>query len=430
MQQDYEEITKYELIKPDITLPNHFLGEGVFAKVEKGIYQRHGVKKEVAIKAVKPGKYASDDLITEVQNYLFLSRHKVPFITGFYGHYGLKIVLELLPYTLADKIRPVICGLFKVSKEYWDKKKYVPGKNYFLLATFDNTGCFFYSDSKSQTIQTIPVSMQDFVKLQKIHRTKYQPNALLLPEQLTEIENITGHVLEKTDGLPFQQLQYISWQLGLVYRYFAEIGFIVADPKPDNILLTGNGTIKLCDLGMSFHVDEPQLGARGSAYYMAPETMDISFHRKRVVGNTLASDIYSVGLLLFCMLVIKEEFPYSWFTDEGCLHYYVVTKRGRPPFPADFNDPGLQNIITSAWAHNPAARPTAANLFLMIEDWIKKTAPDLSEKIRMELEKVACKSNDTISGYSQLSQGRHLFFKPKPLVEDPVVSDYSPGLWK
>lgn len=429
MQQDYEDITEYELINPEITLSNHFLGEGMFAKVEKGMYQKHGETRQVAIKFIQPGQYAGEDLKIEVENYIFLLKNKVPYITGFYGFYGLTLVLELLPYTLADKIRPVICGLYKVRREDLDKKRSSRKKNYFLLDTFDNAGCFFYSDGTNQTMTTIPVTRDRFLKLKQLHSKKFYPNALLLPEQLTEIENITGHILEKRDGLPFQQLQYISWQLGLVFKYLAEIGFVDADLKPDNLLLTENGQIKVCDFGMSFPVIKPQIAARGSAYYMAPETMDACFHKRPVVANTLASDMYSFSLLLFCMLVIKDEFPYSWLLELEYLHFYVVTDKGRPPFPADFNDPLLKNIITKAWAQRPADRPTAANMFLMIEDWIKKTSSDLSEKIRMESEKVARKSSDAIAGYSQLSQG-HVFFKPKPLVEDLVVSDYSPGLWK
>lgn len=413
------DMEKYELKNPEIRM-GKALGSGMFATVRRADYQIHGEKKSVAIKIMHPKEYADENFEIEVQNNIFLSEANVKNIVKFYGFFSNEfqywMMFELVHCTLAQKIRPSICGLHLISKEDAIKGKFLNYDSYFLLKNFEESS-FFYSDHKNKTMKTIAIISEQYIELKQIYRDKYDETSLLLSDQIAEIEKITGHILEKKDGLSHQQLRHILWQLGCVFKYFEEIGFVYADLKPDNIGLTEHDKLKLLDFGTAFPLADPLDGPLGNLYYLAPEGLQMVQDKiSGPGGNTLASDRYAYALMLYCALVSRDEFPYNWLFDWDSHYFYVVTERRRPPFPDHFNDPLLQAIIQKGWSHNPADRPTAAAMLEMLEQWI-------------ESKDIGCKSSDSIVGYSQTSS-RNLFFKPIPLVEDSVVSDYSPELWK
>ncbi|KAJ2786626.1 Protein kinase C signaling pathway involved MAPKK protein [Coemansia interrupta] len=87
---------------------------------------------------------------------------------------------------------------------------------------------------------------------------------------------------------------------GLVHLHSYRV--IHRDVKPSNIVVTGRGEIKLCDLGVSGElVDSIAQTFVGTSYYMAPE---------RIQGDRYAvqSDVWSLGLTL--IEVSQNQFPF------------------------------------------------------------------------------------------------------------------------
>ena len=84
-------------------------------------------------------------------------------------------------------------------------------------------------------------------------------------------------------------------------------GMVHRDIKPDNILITRDGTVKLADLGLAKETDEnsslTQTGSGfGTPYYMPPEQA----RNAKYVDNR--SDIYALGATLYHLLTGKLPF--------------------------------------------------------------------------------------------------------------------------
>jgi serine/threonine-protein kinase len=74
-------------------------------------------------------------------------------------------------------------------------------------------------------------------------------------------------------------------------------GYVHNDIKLDNILVTSEGRMKLCDGGLSRTIREmvdgtPDIVARG-CYYMAPEVRDAE-----ILSKPTAGDVFAAGIVL------------------------------------------------------------------------------------------------------------------------------------
>src|SRR5437763_10970118 len=82
---------------------------------------------------------------------------------------------------------------------------------------------------------------------------------------------------------------------GLTAAY--KIGVVHRDIKPQNILISNKGVVKIVDFGLSRSKDSPTITSSdkfmGTAYYTAPEQV-MSSH-----SADIRSDLYSLGIVLF-----------------------------------------------------------------------------------------------------------------------------------
>ncbi len=113
---------------------------------------------------------------------------------------------------------------------------------------------------------------------------------------------ITGETVKsrlKREGrYPVDEALHIIQQVAESLFYaWDETGLIHRDVKPDNIMITEDGIVKLTDLGLAMHHTEwkEDMEISGSPSYMSPE---------QFAGEKLdtRSDIYSLGITLYQML--------------------------------------------------------------------------------------------------------------------------------
>lgn len=110
-----------------------------------------------------------------------------------------------------------------------------------------------------------------------------------------------------------------SAEILLALEYLHSMDLIYRDLKPENVLLTAKGHVKLTDFGLARDVNDKMTAktVAGSPYYMAPEVLLMQ-------GHDTQADWWSLGILIYEMLT------------------------GLPPFYSEDAKKAYQNLLTKA----------------------------------------------------------------------------------
>lgn len=185
------------------------------------------------------------------------------------------------------------------------------------------------------------------------------PNIALLLERHEHylvFEYVTGKDLAailEAGPLSAPEAAAIVRQLLLALDHAHGRGVIHLDVKPDNILVTPHGVVKLTDFGIAKGLDLEAItlaGVRlGTPYYMSPE----QYQGDR---GDLRSDLYSVGVVLFECLGGEPPFTTDIFRVLSDLQ----------PTPLPFLDApeGLTAVIGRALRKRPRDRYQSAREML------------------------------------------------------------------
>jgi len=178
------------------------------------------------------------------------------------------------------------------------------------------------------------------------------------------MEYVQGETLRERlrDPISLEQFFQIARQCaeGLVEAH--EHGIIHCDIKPENIMLTAAGQVKILDFGVAKHMprsdqsstlDSGLLG--GTPAYMAPEVLLEKMPDTR-------SDIFSLGVVMYEMLTRKNPFFTSSFvaTSERILHDLPAAIRIVNPAVPE----GLESVVMKAMAKMAAERYACARELL------------------------------------------------------------------
>ncbi|WP_067478262.1 Stk1 family PASTA domain-containing Ser/Thr kinase [Actinomadura hibisca] len=196
------------------------------------------------------------------------------------------------------------------------------------------------------------------------------PNVVAVYDQRTDGEHVFL-VMEYVPGRTLRELltergrlgpraalevmQPVLAALGAAHR----AGLVHRDVKPENVLITEDGQVKVADFGLARAESDSKMTKTGliigTVGYLAPEQV--------LSGNAdVRSDVYAAGVLLYELLT--GELPHQGESPLAVAYKHV--NEVVPP-PSDLV-PGLprpvDELVAAATAHDPARRPQDANQFL------------------------------------------------------------------
>lgn len=177
-------------------------------------------------------------------------------------------------------------------------------------------------------------------------------------------EEIAYLVMEFVDGIPLSNavrergafdpdtVRSIVGQMALALHAAHEAGVVHRDVKPANVLLAGDGVVKLTDFGIARATGSSGLTKTGemlgTPHYLSPE---------QALGRaaTAASDLYALGVVAHELLTGRRPFDLDTPVATALAHITEPMPTLPSAVPSD-----LLDVISRCLAKDPAQRPASA----------------------------------------------------------------------
>jgi serine/threonine-protein kinase len=175
------------------------------------------------------------------------------------------------------------------------------------------------------------------------------------------MEYCEGRTLKEVVGrtaLPPERAIAIAKQMLVAARFAHRRNVIHRDLKPHNVILDSEDNVKVTDFGIARAgaSDITEVGAiMGTAQYLSPE-------QAQGRSVTEASDLYSIGIVLFEMLTGRAPFE-----GDSAVAVALQHVNQPPPSPRETKPelpPELEAVVLKALAKDPAHRYRDADSFI------------------------------------------------------------------
>jgi len=168
-------------------------------------------------------------------------------------------------------------------------------------------------------------------------------------------------ILEREGRLDVRRSLWIVRQVADALSAVHRLGFVHGDVKPENVLLTRNGSAVLIDLGFARRPGENAPFRKrgivlGTANYLAPEMGNLE------IDGDSSVDLFSLGVMAFETLTGRLPYP------TGNVRETLAAHRGQKPL--DLREiPGhwptsLRRLLSAMLSRRPSARPCASVVML------------------------------------------------------------------
>ncbi|XP_019180833.1 PREDICTED: CBL-interacting serine/threonine-protein kinase 7-like [Ipomoea nil] len=261
-------------------------------------------------------------------------------------------------------------------------------------------------DKKATVAAVEPYILREILAMRRLN---HHPNIVKLHEVMATKTKIYlvmelakgGDLLTKLGGGRFDN--------STARRYFRELisalsfchqnGVAHRDIKPQNLLLDGDGNLKISDFGLSAllseHLKDVFLETTcGTLEYTAPEVMT----RQRYDGAK--ADAWSCGVLLFEFLAGRRPFE-----GRNTSEMFRAISRREFRFPSAASKPA-RKIIHRLLDPDPVTRPTIEELMIK-HPWFKKSSPPALEQVALPDHK-ECKNIRTMNAFDIISMSSGL----------------------
>lgn len=136
--------------------------------------------------------------------------------------------------------------------------------------------------------------------IRRIHSVeKIRPKGWARNEVIVLMELVDGQSLDQLMDMPILEKIRVFRDVADAMAHMNDKGYVHADMKPTNILVTSEGHVKVIDLGQAHPIGKPKERIQGTPGFMAPEQAEV----EKLTEHT---DVYNFGATMYWMLTGKE----------------------------------------------------------------------------------------------------------------------------
>jgi serine/threonine-protein kinase len=188
----------------------------------------------------------------------------------------------------------------------------------------------------------------DHPYVRKCYKLKKLRGMFKAKEMLLSMEYFDGRNLEDCPTLSLGDVLLVFRMVASGLNAMHQHGFIHCDIKPNNILMSKSGAIKIIDLGQSCKIGTIKQRIQGTPDYIAPEQVK----RRPLVPKT---DIYNLGATMYWALTGKHA---PTLIPKKNKFGLPIREPRRAPHELKKQLPeGISKLVMECIEDNPANRP-------------------------------------------------------------------------
>jgi serine/threonine protein kinase len=143
-------------------------------------------------------------------------------------------------------------------------------------------------------------SMLDHPNLLRIFTLEEQKNWLFRVKKAQLVmEYVNGQTLDRFPAMPIPKLLQVFKQTADAVVHMHRRGVYHADLKPNNLMLSKTGQVKVIDFGLAWVKGEDKGRVQGTPEYMAPETAARNMVNER-------TDIFNFGATMYRLVTLQK----------------------------------------------------------------------------------------------------------------------------
>jgi len=158
-------------------------------------------------------------------------------------------------------------------------------------------------------------------------------------------------LLRRIGRFPQDRAVAIARQLCAGVAAAHERGVIHRDLKPHNVMIDGEGDVRITDFGIATAAADAGAGLAGTPQYMAPEQLTGS-------AASVKTDLYALGLCLFEIFTGKRAHEAKTLNELKALHDTGTVMT--PSSIVTELDPAIERVIMRCLDRDPSRRPASA----------------------------------------------------------------------
>ncbi|WP_326821374.1 Stk1 family PASTA domain-containing Ser/Thr kinase [Streptosporangium sp. NBC_01756] len=226
-----------------------------------------------------------------------------------------------------------------------------------------------------------PAFVRRFIGEAKSVASLSHPNVVHVFDQGTDGDNVylsmeyvpgrtLRDVLRARGRLPAREALEVMIPVLAALGAAHQAGLVHRDVKPENVLLSDDGRVKVVDFGLARAIEatnQTRTGVMiGTIGYMSPEQVTSG-------AADVRSDVYSAGIMLFELLTGRQ--PYEGDTPMSVAYRHVHDSVPMPSALLPEISPLLDTLVAQATARDPADRPADATALLVAAVEAHRTLP-------------------------------------------------------